>query len=70
MNEITLNVTGMKCGGCEANIKNSVAALHGVQSVEASSRENRVNVLFDDEKTSLDEIKKAIVGAGFSVEDN
>ncbi len=66
---ISLNVTGMKCGGCEANIRNTVSALTGVQSVEASSKENRVIVSFDEGKTSLDDIKNAIVSAGFTVED-
>ncbi len=69
MNEITLNVTGMKCGGCEANIKNSVGALPGIQSVEASSKENKVVVSFDEGKTGLDEIKETIVSSGFTVEE-
>ncbi len=69
MNEITLNVTGMKCGGCEANIKNSVGSLPGIHSVEASSKENKVVVSFDEGKTGLDEIKEAIASSGFTVEE-
>ncbi len=58
----------MKCGGCEANVSNKLQAIDGVSSVNASSKNNEVNVEFDAEKTSLDAITDAITDAGFTVE--
>jgi copper chaperone len=62
-----LNVTGMKCGGCETNVKTKLNAIEGVVSVEASFKANEVKVEFDTEKTSLDDIIDTITGAGFTV---
>lgn len=65
---VVLTVNDMKCGGCETNITDKLKAINGMVSVKASSKENNVSVEFDTEKTSLDTIKEAIVGAGFTVE--
>jgi copper chaperone len=63
-----LTVTGMKCGGCETNIKGKLEGLNGVTSVNAAFKDNEVSVEYDDEITSLDIIKDTITSAGFSVE--
>jgi len=60
-------VTGMKCGGCETTVKNTVQALNGVLLVNASSKNDQVDVEFDDDKTTLDDIKTSITNAGFNV---
>jgi len=65
---VSLTVTGMKCGGCEANVTSKLEAIDGVLSVHASSKDKEVNVEFDAEKTSLDAIAKAVTDAGFTVE--
>lgn len=62
-----LNVSGMKCGGCETNVQTTVGALAGVQAVKAFAKESRVEVEFDEAKVSLDAIKQAIQGKGFTV---
>ena len=63
-----LTVSGMKCGGCEANVKGKLSGIDGVLTVAASSKDKKVNVEYDDEKTGLDAIKAAIQEAGYSVE--
>lgn len=65
---VKLTVTGMKCGGCEANVKSKLGSIDGVLTVEASSKENFVNVEFDSAKTNLEAIKSAIVEIGYTVE--
>jgi len=65
---IELTVSGMKCGGCETNVKGKVGALDGVLSVTASSKEKKVSVYFDATRTDLAAIKAAIAEAGFTVE--
>lgn len=65
---VSLAVTGMKCGGCESNVKTKLNTVDGVLSIEASSKENKVEVEFDEGKTSVEAISAAIVDAGFGVE--
>jgi copper chaperone CopZ len=64
----SINVNGMKCGGCENTLNTALAAIDGVLAVKASHQEKRVDVEFDPAKTDLDEIEDAISDAGFSVE--
>lgn len=65
---VSLAVTGMKCGGCETNVKTKLNSVDGVISIEAMSKENKVDVEFDAEKTSIEAISQAITEAGFVVE--
>lgn len=65
---VTLTVTGMKCGGCEANVSGKLQALAGVLAVEAKHKENAVTVTFDADKTDVDTIEDVIIDAGFKVE--
>ncbi len=64
---VSLTVTGMKCGGCESNVTDKLKTIDGVLSVNASYKDNEVNVEFDAEKTSLDIIEDAIIDAGFTL---
>ncbi len=65
---IVLSVTGMKCGGCETNVKDKLLAVDGVASVTAVFKSNEVVVEFDGDKVNLDAIKSIITQAGFTVE--
>lgn len=65
---VTLTVTGMKCGGCEANVSSQLSALDGILKVRASSKAKEVEVEFDTEKTDVDAIKAIITKAGYAVE--
>ncbi|WP_031432829.1 heavy-metal-associated domain-containing protein [Methylomarinum vadi] len=65
---VTLNVSGMKCGGCESSVNEKVGAINGVIAVKPSHKENKVEVEYDEAKTTLDDIKQVIADAGFTVE--
>ncbi len=65
---VSLAVTGMKCGGCESNVKTKLNTLDGVISVEAMNKENKVDVEFDAASTNVEAISQAITEAGFVVE--
>jgi copper chaperone CopZ len=67
MATIQLQVTGMKCGGCENTVVKTVTALAGVTSVKASHKENRVDVEYDPAQIDPEAIRKAIAGQGFTV---
>lgn len=67
MENITLNVTGMKCGGCENSVKTALQALDGVTEVAASHKEKTVTVAFDGDKVGVEQIKQVISSNGFQV---
>lgn len=61
-------VEGMTCGGCEAGIRIKVKKLPGVERVEASHEENRVQVTYDPKKVTPQRIIQAIEELGYSAE--
>lgn len=61
MKELELNVSGIKCGGCENRIKNAVSDIKGVKSVAASHETGKVNVVC--KKDVDDEMKSEIIAA-------
>ena len=65
---VSLNVTGMKCGGCESAVTNKLLAVEGVVSVQASHQDNRVDIEYNEAEASLQTLKMIIEGAGYSVE--
>ena len=66
--DVRLNVSGMKCGGCETNVEGKLKEMDGVLNVDAVHKEDIVTIEYDESKTSLDEIKDSITDAGFTVE--
>ena len=62
-----LSVKGMKCGGCEATVREVVKSCPGVTGVQPNFRENKVEVEYEEGKADLDAIGKAISAKGFQV---
>jgi copper chaperone CopZ len=62
--ELTLNVEGMDCSGCEESIKRSVGKLPGIHQVNADHVSGRVEVTGDPDESK---VREAIVDAGFEV---
>ncbi len=62
-----LNVTGMTCGGCVANVKSALDALPGVENVAVSLPKNQAEVHFDDSKLTVDQMAAALKSAGYAV---
>ncbi len=65
--EVTLNVGGMTCEGCENAIKAGVESLDGIASVESSFEEGWTKVKFDQAVTSVDAIEGKITDTGYEV---
>ena len=65
---VSLAVTGMKCGGCESNVKSKLNSIDGVITVVATSKEKKVDVEYDANRTNLKAISQAISDAGYVVE--
>lgn len=67
MNDITLNVTGMTCGGCVNSVHKVLTALPGVKDAAVTLTPGQAHVTFDPQKTDPAALVKAIEGAGFGV---
>jgi copper chaperone len=64
--ETTLNVTGMHCTACKMLIEDAVSEIEGAKAVSVNHTTGAVTVTYDSEET-LEKIKTAIRGEGFSV---
>jgi copper chaperone CopZ len=67
--EVEFTVSGMTCTGCEENIKHEVNKLTGIISSNVSYENGKAVVEFDNSKTNITEIEKAINSTGYSVTD-
>ena len=67
MQTATLNISGMTCGGCVRSVSKVLNALDGVAKSEVSLEERRAVVDFDPDKVGVDQLKRAIVEAGYEV---
>ncbi|MCK5898111.1 MAG: cation transporter [Methylococcales bacterium] len=65
--EITLEVTGMKCGGCESTVEEKLHALEGVIKAKAFHKDEEIEIEFDPDKTTLEAIEKVITDEGFKI---
>ena len=64
---LTLTVTDMKCGGCEANITEKLKTISGIISVTASAKNNEISLKYNNELTDINTIKATIIADGFGV---
>ncbi len=65
--EVTLNVEGMTCGGCENSVNAGVESLEGIASVESSHEEGWTKVKYDKALTSVEDIEAKITDTGYEV---
>ena len=62
-----VTIEGMTCQGCEHHIKQEVTKVKGVSAVDVSYQKGGATVRYDQKKTSLADIKKAIDATGYKV---
>ena len=67
MEQLTLDVKGMSCGGCVNSVKRVVGAIDGVSQVDVVLDTGKVSVSYDASKAQPDQFKAAIRGAGYEV---
>ena len=65
MEQTTIEVTGMSCNGCEANVTEALEALEGVSSVTASHEDDEVRVEHDEAAVDRATIATTIEDAGY-----
>jgi len=61
--------TSAECGDCETRIESALNFTKGVKFAELDMETKRVTVKFNQEKISLEELKKALNAIGYSADD-
>jgi copper chaperone len=64
---LTLSVSGMTCGGCENAVKRTLLKLDGVHDVTASHRDRVVTVRYETDKVGPATIHGRIESLGYKV---
>jgi copper chaperone len=66
MQNVTMNVKGMTCGGCVRSVERVLKAVQGVSGVEVSLADGKVRVDHDGSATA-EQFRKAVEEAGYEV---
>ena len=67
MNEITIRIEGMSCGGCVRNVTEALKALPGVAGVEVSLERACAIVQYDPAAIDVAAMRRVVEEAGFDV---
>ena len=67
METVTLNVSGMTCGGCVASVTRVLKALNGVTKADVSLENKNAVVEYDAGKVQVAQLKHCVEEAGFEV---
>jgi copper chaperone len=67
MTEKTLKVPDMSCAHCKAAVEGELNKITGVMYSKADVEKGAVEVSFDDGKVSIEDLKRAIEGAGYTL---
>lgn len=62
---VTLEVQGMTCAACPITVKKALKNVRGVSDVKVDYKSGTAEVNFDPNKTSADELAKAVKTVGF-----
>ena len=65
MEQTTISITGMNCGGCVNSVRRALANVAGV--IDANVKVGVAEVTYDPESTNPRALRDAIVQAGFAV---
>ena len=67
MSTVSINVEGMKCQNCVKSISEELNGIDGVQKAEISLEGKTVDVQYDENKASVEDLRNAIYELGFDV---
>ena len=63
----TFNVPDMSCGHCKAAIEDELNRLSGVEYANANLEQGTVEVSYDEDRVSKEQIKGTVEDAGYAV---
>lgn len=67
MTNTRLDVTGMSCAHCKAAVEGELNKLPGVVSASADFEQGVVEVSYDEDRVSTEQLEDAIEVAGYNV---
>jgi copper chaperone len=67
MTDRTFNVPEMSCGHCKAAVEGELSKLSGVERSTADLEKGTVEVSYDEDRVSEEQLKGAIEYAGYAV---
>lgn len=65
--QVVFRVDGMSCGHCKMTVEKVLVATPGVRDAVVDLNAKTVKVTYVDDKTTLEKMEQAIVGAGYEV---
>jgi mercuric ion binding protein len=65
---LTLSVPTMNCPACPITLKKALMALSGVRTVDVHYEQRQIEVIFDNDKTSVADLTRATTDAGYPSE--
>jgi copper chaperone len=63
MEQMSIKIAGMSCGGCVSSVRNALARLPGVQVLQVEVGTAAIN--YDPQLSTPESIRSAIIKAGF-----
>ncbi|MTI48534.1 MAG: heavy metal translocating P-type ATPase [Firmicutes bacterium] len=69
MKKEILKINGMTCASCANAVERNVNKVNGVKEANVNFAIEKLNVVFDESQTSLEEIKNSVKDAGYSAEE-
>ncbi len=67
MTEKTFNVEGMSCGHSKATVEEELSALSGVERSSADFERGTVEVVYDEDRVTTEDIRGAVEEAGYTL---
>ena len=65
--EVTLQVQGMSCNHCKQAVTDALSNLDGVSSVQVDLETGKVDVTYDENTVTLEQMKEAVEDQGYDV---
>lgn len=69
MTQTTFQIGGMTCAACSAANERAIGKLDGVEHAEVNLATEKASVSYDETVTTLEQIKQAVVDAGYFIVD-
>ena len=67
MTEMTFTVEGMSCGHCKAAVEEELNRLSGVERSNADFERGTVEVAYDEDSVTTEDIRRAVEEAGYTL---
>lgn len=65
MQQAILTAPKMSCGHCKAAVESALGSMAGVDGVSANPETKKIEVSYDENVVTIDDIKKAAEAAGY-----